>query len=284
MALELFISCISKFSELSLKQLFYEVIKLLETGRIFHSTVDRALNLLQHVHRVIKDNDQWADDLYYKLEEKLLAMLPEFPENVHQFIPCLKTFVLLNCERKDCIHSELERLVQKQLLMCSSCDESHMDNIEKLIYTSFITIAGILSLRSTNAAVKNCSLFVAILKNCEYHAIVQNLTLVYMDISKKHGRVFDSFLGEITGKFASADVKNRSAAFECVERLIREEHLLLKGNLLYRIVFVMLDEDVELSNKVVRFFFEFAFKKIPKFFQLCLRDFPLDLNGYSEVS
>lgn len=159
-----------------------------------------------------------------------------------------------------------------------------MTKFEKLVYTSFITIAGVLSFRNTNAAIKNCSLFVAILKNCECHSIVQNLTLVYTDISKKHGRIFDIFLCEITEKFASPDVRNRMAAFECVERLIREEHLLLKGNLLYRIVYVMLDTDVELSNKVVRFFFEFASKKIPKFFQLCLRDFPVDLNGYSEVS
>lgn len=283
MALELFTSCIGKFSELSLRQLFHEIIKLLEAGRIFHSTVDRALNLLQHIHRVIKENNLWADSLYYKLEDKLLKLIIDFPENLHQFIPCFKTYVLLNCERKDSIIPELERLVQKQLLMCSSCDDTQIDNMQKLIYTSFIVIAGILSFRSTNVAVKNCSLFVAILKNCECYAIVQNLTLVYMDISKKHGRVFDGFLCEITEKFASADVKNRLAAFECVERLIREEHLLLKGNLLYRIVFVMLDEDVTLSNRVVRFFFEFASKKIPKFFQLCLRDLPLDLNGYSEV-
>lgn len=159
-----------------------------------------------------------------------------------------------------------------------------MSKLEKLIYTSFIVIAGILSFRSTNAAVKNCSLFVAVLKNCECYTIVQNLTLVYTDISKKHGRIFNLFLCEITEKFASPDVRNRLAAFECIERLIREEHLLLKGNLMYRIVFVMLDSDVELSNKVVRFFFEFASKKMPKFFQLCLRDFPVDLNGYSEVS
>lgn len=293
MTLELFTSCIGKFSDMSLQRLFNEVIQFLEAGRIFHSTIGRALNLLQHIHRHFhkekidpknRKPDQWANELYVHLQKKLLSCIHIFPENMHHFIPCLWTYVLLNCERTDLIHPDIELLVQKQLLMCSKCDESKMSQNEELIYTSFIMIASNLSFRSTNAAIKNCSMFVAILKNCENHAIVHNITLVYTDISKKHGRNFDVFLCEITHKFESPDVRNRVAAFESIERLIREEHLLLKGNLMYRIVFMVLDSDVQLVNKVVRFFFEFASKKIPKFFQVCLRDFPLDLNGFSEVS
>ncbi|KAL5279783.1 NCAPD3 family protein [Megaselia abdita] len=290
LALDLFTNCIDKFSKLSISKLFDEVIKLLEAGRIFHSTIDRALNLLQHIHKTLdstkrdpRENEKWADDLYKNLEDKLISWSMEFPENYHQYIPCLMTYVLLNCERIDSVHPELERLVQKQLLMCSSCDESKITHREQFIYSSFIIIAGYLSFRSTHVAVKNCSLFVAILKNCELHSIVKNLTIVYTDISKKHGRIFELFLCEVTEKFVSPDVRNRTAAFECLERLIREEHLLLKKNLLYRIVFVMLDEDAELSNRVIRFFFEFASKKNPKFFQVCLRDFPLDLTGYNDV-
>lgn len=293
-ALEVLASCIEEFSHSALNHAFNYIMCNIKDGQMMPLIVGKAIDfllLIDNKSQITGDNGDtptttelfskaWILELHEYLEQKIQEEMKNFPQNHSTFLCFLYAYSEINMHTRCPPLQIIISFIQKFMNECIKLSEANLDLENERLLNSMILLSGRFALRDSLVAQSTCTLYAKALRIIDRPPVVNTIMVALTDLCKKHTYIVEGILSDILNKLKSSYDINRIETFKCFEKLVLQDQLKLRGNLLLCLLTTVLDSNNILSNRAKLFFDEYAAKKNNFLFQKCLFECPFVLNEY----